>query len=167
MSVSGPKMYDVSGSVWSGNDAEMRASAQDTQLYQIIDVTDDEIRYEAYDAAGEFADGVLIAKDDSGNRVVRELPLVSEVADLRAELDALAEAEGILPTLEAKIRNAFDQYEAFLAAGKPGPAQAQLDRAIRLLTWQADVVERGKPDQGDPAGLRALARSIEDFLATL
>src|SRR5690606_31124260 len=114
-----------------------------------------------------FEDGVLISKTDDDQRTVRDLPLVSEVADLRAELDALADAEGILPTLAAKIRNGFDQYEAFVAAGKSGPALAQLDRAVRLLTWQADVVERGKPDQGDPAGLRALAQSIEDFVATL
>lgn len=73
VSVSGPKMYDVSGQVWTDNDADLRVTAQDTQLYQLIDVSDGEIRYEAYNAAGEWEDGFTITKNPAGKKTVRDL----------------------------------------------------------------------------------------------
>jgi hypothetical protein len=74
VSVSGPKMYNVSGQVWTDNDAELRETAQDTQLYQLIDITHDQIRYEAYNAAGQWEDGFTISKNPAGHRIVRDLP---------------------------------------------------------------------------------------------
>jgi hypothetical protein len=74
VSVSGPKQYNVSGVVWEENDAELRESAQDTQLYQLVDVTGGEIRYEAYNAAGEWEDGFTISKNPNGKKTVRDLP---------------------------------------------------------------------------------------------
>jgi hypothetical protein len=72
VSVSGPKMYNVSGAVWSNNDAVLRSTAQDTQLYQLIDVSSNELRYEAYNAAGEWHDGFTIRKTRN-QKVVTEL----------------------------------------------------------------------------------------------
>ena len=73
VSVSGPKMYNVSGQVWTDNDAVMASSGQDTQLFQIIDVSGRELRYEARNALGEFHDGVSIKKTPSGNKNVQPL----------------------------------------------------------------------------------------------
>ncbi|MDQ7903008.1 metallophosphoesterase family protein [Phytohabitans sp. ZYX-F-186] len=73
VSVSGGKMYDVSGDNWTGNGADIMSSSQDTQLYQLIDVTGDTIRYEARYANGQHHDGVLIRKNDAGERTVNEI----------------------------------------------------------------------------------------------
>lgn len=74
VSVSGPKMYEVSGSVWDENGANLRSTAENTQLYQLIDVDRDEIRFEARDATGAFHDGFVIRKQDNGRRAVTDLP---------------------------------------------------------------------------------------------
>jgi hypothetical protein len=73
VSVSGGKMYDVDGSVWTGNGADIMSKAEDKQLYQLIDVTADSIRYEARYANGELHDGVVIRKNAAGERTVNEL----------------------------------------------------------------------------------------------
>ncbi|GIG94829.1 hypothetical protein Pma05_14020 [Plantactinospora mayteni] len=73
VSVSGGKMYDVDGSVWTDNDADIMSQAEDKQLYQLIDVTGDSIRYEARYANGQHHDGVVIRKNAAGERTVNEL----------------------------------------------------------------------------------------------
>jgi hypothetical protein len=80
-----------------------------------------------------------------------------------AGLEALL-ANGGVPTHTAdKVRHALETAEAWLALPKKyGPALSHLDRAIHLLEWQADVVDKGKP-QGDATGLRALAELITEL----
>ncbi|MFY1692649.1 fibronectin type III domain-containing protein [Plantactinospora sp. WMMB782] len=73
VSVSGGKMYDVDGSVWTDNAADIMSRAEDKQLYQLVDVTSDSIRYEARYANGQHHDGVVIRKNAAGERTVNEL----------------------------------------------------------------------------------------------
>ncbi|WP_199565285.1 purple acid phosphatase family protein [Spongiactinospora rosea] len=74
VSVSGGKMYALNnGENWTGNGAEVRSSSQNTQLYQLIDVAGDQIRFEARYANGEHHDGFLIRKNARGERTVNEL----------------------------------------------------------------------------------------------
>ncbi|MFY1637892.1 fibronectin type III domain-containing protein [Solwaraspora sp. WMMB335] len=74
VSVSGGKMYALNGGTnWTGNGAEVVSSAQDAQLYQMIDVEADSIRFEARYANGEHHDGFLIRKNDAGERTVNEI----------------------------------------------------------------------------------------------
>ncbi|MFD0742341.1 metallophosphoesterase [Phytohabitans flavus] len=73
VSVSGGKMYDVSDANWVGNGADVMSKSEDTQLYQLIDVTEDTIRYEARYANGQHHDGVLIRKNNEGERTVNEI----------------------------------------------------------------------------------------------
>ncbi|WP_258534335.1 metallophosphoesterase family protein [Streptomyces sp. PT12] len=74
VSVSGGKMYDLNGGEnWTSNGAEVLSSSQDAQLYQLIDVDEDTIRYEARYANGEHHDGFLIRKNDEGERTVNEI----------------------------------------------------------------------------------------------
>ncbi|SCL28790.1 Purple acid Phosphatase, N-terminal domain [Micromonospora pallida] len=74
VSVSGGKMYELNGGVnWTGNGAEVRSSAQDVQLYQMIDVEANQIRFEARYANGEHHDGFVIRKNDQGKKTVVEL----------------------------------------------------------------------------------------------
>ena len=56
VSVSGPKMYKIT----KGNYA--KKLGENTQLYQIIDIKENELRFRAYDAIGELYDEFLIQK---------------------------------------------------------------------------------------------------------
>jgi len=56
VSVSGPKMYKIT----KGNYA--KKLGEDTQLYQIIDIKKNELRFRAYDATGDLYDEFLIKK---------------------------------------------------------------------------------------------------------
>ncbi len=92
----------------------------------------------------------------------QECPTFDQV---RAELDGLVAAGGITEGLEAKIRHALNTAQEWLQLpNKRGPALSHLRRAVHLLLWQADVVDKGKDNQGDPVGLRALALSIRNLM---
>ncbi|MCX4471765.1 metallophosphoesterase family protein [Micromonospora sp. NBC_01655] len=74
VSVSGGKMYALNnGENWTGNGAEVVSKGQNIQLYQLIDVQADQIRFEARYANGEHHDGFLIRKNAAGERTVNEL----------------------------------------------------------------------------------------------
>lgn len=84
-----------------------------------------------------------------------------------ARLDELQAADGITDGLAGKVRHALDQAELWLAIPSKRPiAGTHVDRAVHLLLWQADVAE-GKPNQGAPAGLRALAGLLQALRSTL
>ncbi|MEY4006013.1 MAG: hypothetical protein RLZZ221_2109 [Verrucomicrobiota bacterium] len=70
VSVSGPKMYDLSpGDRWAARFAE------DTQLYQIITVDGDELRYEARTATNRLYDAFTLRKRAGrANELVEALP---------------------------------------------------------------------------------------------
>ncbi|UBU16167.1 purple acid phosphatase family protein [Nonomuraea gerenzanensis] len=74
VSVSGGKMYALNGGEnWTGNGAEVRSTSQNTQLYQLIDITGDTVTFEARYADGEHHDGFVIRKNDRGERTVNDL----------------------------------------------------------------------------------------------
>lgn len=74
VSVSGGKMYQLNGGVnWTDNGAEVTSDSENTQLYQLIDVDKDFIRYESRYATGEHHDGFVIRKNKKGERTVNDL----------------------------------------------------------------------------------------------
>lgn len=69
VSVSGPKMYDVSDDPW------MERRAGNTQLFQLISIEDDELQYEAFTAKGELYDAFTLRKREGGaNLLVDRMP---------------------------------------------------------------------------------------------
>ncbi|HTE19397.1 MAG TPA: metallophosphoesterase family protein [Armatimonadota bacterium] len=65
VSVSGPKMYNLDREPW------MERAAEDTQLYQVISLDGDRLRYEARTATGDLYDAFDLRKDeDGGNRLI-------------------------------------------------------------------------------------------------
>jgi hypothetical protein len=69
VSVSGPKMYDVSDDPW------MDRRAGNTQLFQIITIEGDTLSYGAYTAAGELYDAFdLVKSDDAPNKLINKIP---------------------------------------------------------------------------------------------
>jgi hypothetical protein len=71
VSVSGTKMYHVERQPW------MRRTAEDTQLYQIISVDGDRLRYQARTATGALYDAFDLVKPKRGagpNRLIERTP---------------------------------------------------------------------------------------------
>ncbi len=69
VSVSGPKMYE------SGVHPLMRRIAEDTQLYQIIEVDGNELVYRAYTATGDLYDAFNLTKGENGvNKLQEKMP---------------------------------------------------------------------------------------------
>lgn len=66
VSVSGPKMYDLTGDWWAVRTAE------DTQLFQVITVDGDELRYEARTATGRLYDAFTLHKRAGQANELRE-----------------------------------------------------------------------------------------------
>src|SRR5690606_18410768 len=56
VSVSGPKMYDLTTSRW------MDRAASNTQLYQLISIEGNRLSYEAYTATGKLYDAFDLVK---------------------------------------------------------------------------------------------------------
>lgn len=69
VSVSGPKMYNLVREDW------MRRAAEDTQMYQVISIKGDRLRYEAHTASGDLYDAFDLHKRDQGpNHLVNRIP---------------------------------------------------------------------------------------------
>jgi len=69
VSVSGPKMYDVSDDPW------MDRRAGNTQLFQIISIEGNKLTYGAYTATGELYDAFDLIKSDNGpNKLINKIP---------------------------------------------------------------------------------------------
>ncbi len=93
VSVSGPKMYDLSFDDW------LERVASNTQLYQLIRVDGDVLRYEAYTATGKLYDAFSLQKDknrmstfiDQAPADVPEAALLPERAQERMTADEIQE----------------------------------------------------------------------------
>ncbi|GHB62665.1 purple acid phosphatase family protein [Persicitalea jodogahamensis] len=76
VSVSGPKMYDVSDDPW------MDRRASNTQLFQLISLEGKQLIYQAFTATGELYDSFLLEKGkDSINKLTNKIPAKAERAD--------------------------------------------------------------------------------------
>jgi 3',5'-cyclic AMP phosphodiesterase CpdA len=62
VSVSGPKMYNLQ------EQAVMKRSAEDTQLFQIIEIDGNRLTFEARTAIGNLYDGFTLTKEVDGRR---------------------------------------------------------------------------------------------------
>ena len=101
VSVSGPKMYEVDDRAW------MEVRGGQTQLFQVIDVANDAIRYEAITATGERFDAFEIRREGSQNRLVASgsMTPIDSNAPLAGWLIAAALVVGI-PVALLAIRSA-------------------------------------------------------------
>lgn len=72
VSVSGPKMYEISDKNWEENGAQVDSSIANTQLYQLIQVDGNVLKYEARTATGSLFDGFEMNKTPSGEKQIQE-----------------------------------------------------------------------------------------------
>ncbi|GAB3465861.1 purple acid phosphatase family protein [Actinophytocola sediminis] len=88
VSVSGGKMYALNdGENWTDNGAELRSRSENTQLYQMIDVTGDTIRFESRYANGQHHDGFLVRKNARGERTVNDIRTPENTVGEQVTLD--------------------------------------------------------------------------------
>jgi hypothetical protein len=73
VSISGPKMYDLSASSW------MERRARNTQLFQVISIEGDILSYEAFTATGALYDAFTLEKSAGKlNTLVNKIPAMRE-----------------------------------------------------------------------------------------
>jgi predicted MPP superfamily phosphohydrolase len=73
VSVSGPKMYDLSEDPW------MFRKAGNSQMFQIITIQDNQLLYHAYTAKGELYDSfILEKKEGKPNKLIDKIPNTPE-----------------------------------------------------------------------------------------
>jgi len=73
VSVSGPKMYDVSDDGW------MDRRARNTQLFQIITIDGDVLSFQSFTANGELYDAFDLQKQKGkSNKLVNRIPSTPE-----------------------------------------------------------------------------------------
>ena len=76
VSVSGGKMYDSPPDGWQPYNAVLERKAENTQLFQVIHVSGDTLRYRAHTATGTLYDAFELHKGNAGgrNRFVETMP---------------------------------------------------------------------------------------------
>lgn len=88
VSVSGPKMYRLERQPY------MKRAAEGVQLYQIIHVDHDRLRYEARTADGELYDAFsLVKREGAPNELIDETPQIAEFAPAAEEEESHKAAE--------------------------------------------------------------------------
>jgi 3',5'-cyclic AMP phosphodiesterase CpdA len=63
VSVSGGKMYTLETDLWDNYEAKLERKAENTQLFQVISVEDDKLRYEAFTVTGALYDSFDLIKN--------------------------------------------------------------------------------------------------------
>ncbi|MEV0971299.1 metallophosphoesterase family protein [Microtetraspora glauca] len=159
VSVSGGKMYALNnGENWTGNGAEAVSTSQNTQLYQLIDVEADSIRFESRYANGEHHDGFLVRKNGNGERTVNEIRTAENTVGEQVAVDkTTVEKKGSLKVsaygydpseqVTVRLRAAADVSAAERGKGD-GHGDVEIGRA------QADELGRLTYDLRLPANVK-------------
>ena len=95
VSVSGPKMYNNTRHPY------MKRIAEDTQLYQVIHIDDDRLKFEARTAIGELYDAFELHKRDPVNKLVELKPEIPQ--RLRPRKEIKASTEQMQPTGQKRL----------------------------------------------------------------
>ena len=72
VSVSGPKMYEANDLNWTSNGAIAKKIGMNTQLFQVISVEGETMKYKSKDATGKLYDDFTITKPATGPKVITE-----------------------------------------------------------------------------------------------
>lgn len=66
VSVSGGKMYRLRPNAWEGWEADRERAAENTQLFQVINVDGDKLSFQSFTATGELYDAFDLIKQENG-----------------------------------------------------------------------------------------------------
>ncbi len=153
VSVSGGKMYSLRPDAWKDFEAKRMSAAENTQLFQQIDISGDTLTYYSYTATREVYDAFYLIKNEDGpNRMVEitdhRIPerrfsnTISYDNPLAVTFETEKDEEFLLDESEGSVSLTHDQarggeHAASLTAGARGPAYLTDDYEARYnnTTW--------------------------------
>ncbi len=152
ISVSGGKMYELNaGANWSANGARLRVRASHIQLYQLVDVTQNTLTYQARLANGTFFDGYRVEKSGGWDGA-------KTVVDLDKDPDAAkATSSGALST-----KTTLAAAKSTVAVGEQVVLEARVaQRAAGEIQFLDGATKIGDPVEVD-GGVATYKTSVLD-----
>ena len=73
VSVSGPKQYVLKKDLWNAYSAILDRKAENTQLYQVVSVAGDTLRYRSYTVMGTLYDSFDLVRGAGPNRFIEHM----------------------------------------------------------------------------------------------
>lgn len=145
ISVSGGKMYQLNaGKNWSDNNAHRRVAAENIQLYQLVDVEQDKLTYQARLANGRFFDGYTVTKKGAsatGPKTVQDLKTdpdanqpTAATTNVRISASAANLTSGHELTVTAAVAGAEGSVRFYDGDAPLGDAVALADGKAELRT---------------------------------
>lgn len=107
VSVSGGKMYALRPNAWDGWDADRERAGENTQLFQVIEVDGDILKYESYTAIGELYDAFEIIKN--GNEPNRFVELKHQAISGRYHDNTISYTDELPLELKEKVMAKFPE----------------------------------------------------------
>ncbi|MFB7269455.1 fibronectin type III domain-containing protein [Streptomyces sp. NPDC056244] len=157
VSVSGGKMYALNdGANWTGNGAEPVVNSENTQLYQLVDVQNDQLRFEARYANGQHFDGFTILKNSKGERTVNELPTPENSVGEQVAVDRTTVPRDGSLTISAYGFDAYESASIYMrrvSEGKPVKQE---------LVGEVKADELGRLNESFP--LRRVTSTKDDYV---
>ena len=129
VSVSGGKMYGLNPNGWEGTEAVRDRAAENTQLFQVISIENNNLKFESYTAVGELYDAFELAKNEDGSNTFLELK-----TDLGPEyrFENTIPYEDQLPSeIESKILKKYSGYEIRRVIFKEVEGQTRIELRIQ------------------------------------
>jgi len=109
VSVSGGKMYSLRPNGWEDYDEKRDRGAENTQLFQVINVDGDKLSYESYTATGELYDAFDIIKTTEGkpNKFVERK---QEAVPARRHNNTIHYADKLPENVASDLKSKYDGY---------------------------------------------------------
>jgi hypothetical protein len=73
VSVSGPKQYTLKKDLWDNYEATLERRAENTQLYQVVRIAGDTLRYRSYTVLGTLYDSFDLIRGSRANRFIENM----------------------------------------------------------------------------------------------
>lgn len=108
VSVSGGKMYNLRPNAWEGWDADRDRAAENTQLFQVITVDGNILKYESYTATGELYDAFEVIKNEKGPNSFVELK--NQAVSGRYFDNTVPYADQLPAEIEKKLLTQYNGY---------------------------------------------------------
>lgn len=110
VSVSGGKMYNVRPEGWKDFGAERDRAAENTQLFQVINVNGDTLSYEAYTATGQLYDkfDIIKAADGGPNKFVERK---DEAIAERTHANTISYEDELPEAIRQDLMKKYEGYE--------------------------------------------------------
>ncbi|SHN31901.1 Calcineurin-like phosphoesterase [Cyclobacterium lianum] len=109
VSVSGGKMYGLRKNAWNDYEAERDRAAENTQLFQVINIEGDKLSFESYTAVGDLYDAFDLEKQEDGTNKFIERK--SEAGEERRFSNTISYEDPLPENLETILLSKYPGHE--------------------------------------------------------